>query len=368
MPVSFFGMSATGTALAGVFRINRNHLHTEGLRLVSGELLQLAERPAVEIGALFFAAGSSVISDTSKVFNRNRWIARLLGKLNDPAANDMILVSLKAPASTGQPFQGAPCPAAARLCLLPLERSAYFDVARADLVEVAAPKEALAFAIGDGRQHIDATVYAYHGIVGFGKGFDFALEGNRKVYGSFSNQKPSITELPAIDVALKCGCSVIRDTFQTSVNGPDTQALPCKAEVTATNTTLQGYTALSERHGSCENLLGRASGSIFTGHLPNAGHRDLRGQAKRFSGFVAKLLKLDGIADLVMFKGDTTDRITSICPRHHGTLRTIERNIYLDQCCSYYFQHKNVLAMFVGIIKFVRSALPCRLKATAPCA
>lgn len=47
MSISFFGMTAAGTALTGVLRVNPDHFHTEGLRLVADKLLKLIACPAV---------------------------------------------------------------------------------------------------------------------------------------------------------------------------------------------------------------------------------------------------------------------------------------------------------------------------------
>jgi hypothetical protein len=133
MPISLLSMTTAGAALAGVFQVNPDHFHTEGVGLVADKLLQLIKGPAVEIRALLLSKFTP-IANTAKRFYRNRRVAGVLGKFDDTAAHNMVHVSLKSPLSTGQPFQGAPRRAATHVCLFLLESSAGFGVAVAKVV------------------------------------------------------------------------------------------------------------------------------------------------------------------------------------------------------------------------------------------
>lgn len=367
VPISFFSMPAATTALAGVFRVDPDHFHAESFRLVANELFKFIERPAVQVGALLFPKPAP-ITNTAKLFKCNRRVAGFLGELDDVPADDMIHVSLKAPFPARQPFQGAPRRAATRLCLFLLERGAYFGVAVADMIRMPATEENLTLTIGDGSQHIDTAVYAHHGIVRLGDGFHFTFEGNRQVDITFAYQQPGITQFPVRYIVLKLWTTVISDTFQSTINSPNAQSLTRKAEVPTTESPLKRDCGRIKGNRFVQILFGCSGRCIFACYLSDAGYGDLRRQAKRFGRFIAKLLKFYHIAYFTALKGNTTDRITSFSPSHNGTDCRIERDINLDQRCSYNFRHMGILTMLAGIIKFGGSAFPCRVYAAGECA
>jgi hypothetical protein len=285
MSVSFLSMSALGAALAGVFRVNPNHIHAKVLRLVADKLFKLIEGPAVQIRALFLSE-SPPVADTAKVFDRNRRVAGVLGELNDAATDAVVLVPHKAPLSPRQPFQGTPRGAAARLCLFPLERSAGFGVVVADMIGMPAAKEALAFAVGDGGQHVNAPVYAYHGIVGFGNRFDLSLEGDRKKNIPFANKEPGIAELPVREIVGELGFAVEGNAFDPACKGPHAQALTGEAEVPATFSSLQGDSTVLKDDRLLQGLLGGACGGVFGRDLPDRILRDLGRETKAVADFL----------------------------------------------------------------------------------
>lgn len=367
MPVSFLGMSAPRAALAGVFRVNPDHVHATDFSLVADKLFKLIEGPAVQIRALFLSE-SSPVADTAQVFNRNRRIPGVCGEFDEASANDMIHVSLKASSSARQPFQGAPHGAAPRLCLFPLERSAHPEVAGADVVDMSATKEALPFAIGDGRQHLDAPVYAHHGIVGFAHGNNLTLKGDRQVDLVLTDEKPGVPKLPVRKVVGELGFAVEGERLLSSFERPYAQALAGEAKVPASLATLQSDRALPKDDRLLEGPLGGACCSVLTGDVADSVLGDLGRQPEAGAHLtIGEVVQPHGIGDAALLERHPADEITGARPCLHRSVGCARVQVELDSGCPRDFRHADILSN-LSVNTSRRAAIPPPAEAGGPLA
>src|SRR5690242_5565960 len=93
--IAAFGMPTPTTALAGVLRVYQIDPDTRQPRLVADELPQLAKRPiAVSRPSRF--PNRRPRANVRQIFQRNRPL-RVFGFLNQPLADNVVRVFLKAP-------------------------------------------------------------------------------------------------------------------------------------------------------------------------------------------------------------------------------------------------------------------------------
>jgi hypothetical protein len=82
------------------------------------------------------------------------------------------------------------------------------------MVEVPAAEKSLALAVRDGRQHMDAPIYAYHGIIGMGEGIDFMLEGYRQKDFALAHEPSTIAHAPVGEVVRQSRLAVKRNALE----------------------------------------------------------------------------------------------------------------------------------------------------------
>lgn len=367
MSISLFRMPAAATPLTGVLRVDSDHLHAEGIRLVADKLFQLIKGPAVEIGALRFAQPASV-ANTAQIFYRYRRVAGVLGKLDDTAANDVVRISHKAPLSARQPSQGSPRGAAARSCLFLLERSAGFGVAVANMMGMPATEEKLTFAVGDGRQYIDTPVYAHHGIIGFIKSFNFAFKRDRQVNFALDDKQAAIAHFPLGKIFKKFRLAVEGNAFDTPAHSPEADAVVPEAKVTAPLTALKGYrTLLGKCYGALEFNLFCSRRCILARHVTNRILRHLGRKPKAGANIaVNQPMQMHGIGKTPPLESGAADVIARRRPRLSGALDRISTQSKPDFGRAYNF-HREIIPHYVLLEKLKGGReFPCHLKTAVP--
>ena len=101
-PVTFAGIAATGASLAGVFGLNKDHRDTPLPSLVEKKILELFERPAVEVGILRFPV-LCALPDTPEVLKDEE--ISLAKAIYNAAANQVVQSAHPAALPARKPFE-----------------------------------------------------------------------------------------------------------------------------------------------------------------------------------------------------------------------------------------------------------------------
>ena len=139
---------ALRTPFRGVARVYFQHFKSMSFRLVAEKILQLVERPRIDLLTLRFSHSFGTVTNAIQHLYRYRWITRLGGKLHHRLTHPMIHISHKTRFPATQPFQRTTDRPRGLVCLLPLQLGARVIVALTNVFRVTASKEALALAIG----------------------------------------------------------------------------------------------------------------------------------------------------------------------------------------------------------------------------
>ena len=263
--VAAFCMPTRAASLAGVGRIDTRYRNTRALRLVTNKRPQLAEGPIAVSCALPRPVNPRPRADTLEVFTDNRSL-RAFGFRNEPLADSVVRVSLKAILTACQSFQVA----FGRFCRDFLERLS------ARLIPLAAVFNLLArkgFAIRVACEIDDAQIHAKRafGINRFGY---FNLTRNEQI--------PLATDEGQISFAALCGKQFALAFAAHERNGLSSMPCPDRhrrtRHVVGKHAVVVGYCAMG-----VEGAQRVAIQLVGVCDVADTAYRKLRGQTKRFT-------------------------------------------------------------------------------------